>query len=83
MTFEHPYLKKIEALCAANNIQLIYYFAPMRGQQIKYKNPDFIVIDHTETLMDDSLFYDDIHVNYMGREKVSGMFVEEFTRMYK
>lgn len=78
LTFEHPYLKKIEKLCTDNNIQLIYYFSPMRGQKIEYKIPDFRTIDHTEIVKDDADFYDDIHVNNVGRKKVSKVFAEDF-----
>ncbi len=83
ITIEHPYLKKIETICSANNIQLIYYFAPMRKEMIEYTNPDFPIIDNTGILKDDSFFYDDIHVNYMGREKVSVMFAETFSQLVK
>lgn len=81
LTFYHPYLKKIETLCKTNNIQLIYYFSPSRTERIEYENPDFPVIDHTDILTDDTLFYDDIHVNYMGREKVSGMFAQSLLKI--
>lgn len=78
ITFGHPYLKKIKTLCKANNIELIYYFAPMRTERIEYILPDFPVIDHTRVLREDIFFYDDIHVNYMGREKISKLFSQEF-----
>lgn len=83
MDFEHPYLEKIEALCKANDIQLIYYFAPTRAAQVTYSDPGFPVINHSQVLKDDSLFYDDIHVNYIGREKVSTLFAEFLYGIFK
>lgn len=83
LELSHPYLSKIEALCEANDIELIYYFAPMWNQKLDYVNPDFKVIDHTSFLKDPSLFYDDIHVNSVGRKVVSDSFAQEFNAFRK
>ena len=83
VSFDHPYLKKILSLCEANHIKLIYYFAPLRTERIEYASPNFPVIDQSEVLTDDASFYDDIHVNYKGREKVSGMFAKSFLSIIK
>lgn len=83
LTFDHPYLKKIETLCTANNIQLIYYFAPMRTDRIEYANPDFPVINNSEVLTDDVFFYDDIHVNFIGRRTISKLFADKFQEIEK
>ncbi len=78
INFNHPYLKQIEALCKENDIQLIYYFAPMRSTDIAFNSPMFLVINDSRTVEDDTYFYDDIHLNYMGREKVSTKFAQSF-----
>ena len=81
--FDHPYLNKIENLCKANNIKLIYYFAPMRSVNISFENQKFSVINHSQTLENDILFYDDIHVNSIGRERASGLFANSFLALVR
>ncbi len=77
VSLEHPYLSKIKTLCDENNIELIYYFAPMRGKTIQFDNAKTKVINHSRVLKEDTYFYDDIHVNYLGRTIVSEMFAKE------
>lgn len=81
LTFNHSYLDKIKALCQENNIELIYYFAPIRGKSILYDQQEFTIINHTQLLKgEDIYFYDDIHVNNEGRKVVSAMFADELFR---
>lgn len=81
MNFDHPYLKKIESLCRENDIQLVYYFAPMRVSKILYSGENFPVINDSGSLEDDTFFYDDIHLNYLGREKISLKFARHFYKI--
>ncbi len=82
VSFNHPYLHKIEALCKANEIALIYYFAPTRSTDVEYEGANFPVLNHSQLIKDGSLFYDDIHVNAFGRENVSVLFAEYFKEFY-
>lgn len=78
LDFEHPYLKKIEALCKDNGIQLIYYFSPSQSNTVEYIGERFYVINDSKLSIDDSLFYDDIHVNSIGRKEITTKFARKF-----
>ncbi|HPF12433.1 MAG TPA: hypothetical protein PKW08_08495 [Flavobacteriaceae bacterium] len=83
ISFQHPYLDKIETLCKNNNIRLIYYLSPIYKQTLSYEKPNFPLIDHTQFFKEAGNFYDRIHVNSEGREKVSLQFAEEFKKIKK
>lgn len=79
--FDNPYLKKIDALCKENNIQLIYYFAPIRSTLIEFSGEIFPVINDSQSIKDDTLFHDNIHVNNKGRKKISIKFADSFKKI--
>lgn len=83
VSFDHPYLHKIETLCKENNIQLIYYFAPIRSTAVEYESASFPILNHSKEINDDSLFYDNIHLNYLGRKEISVKFSQYFNKITK
>ena len=75
LKINNPYLKKIEELCKKNNIKLILYISPIYKTTVtlnKYNN----IVNHSNFIQDKTLFYDNIHVNGMGRKKCSIAFAE-------
>lgn len=74
--FKNPYLNKIKKLCKANNIELILYFSPLRVQKITFQAQEFSIIDHSSFFNENIYFYDNIHVNSIGRKKVSKAFAD-------
>ncbi|NLN25002.1 MAG: hypothetical protein GX163_05010 [Bacteroidetes bacterium] len=84
VTFDHTYLKKIEALCKKNDIELIYYFSPEYQKFVSYEKPENLhVINHSNIFQDElSLFYDPLHVNSKGREKATLHFIKDFEQFY-
>ena len=74
-----PLLETIKSLCEANNIQLIYYLSPLRNTEVHFSEKEVQVIDHTDLIQEDSLFYDDIHVNAPGRKITSKRFAKELS----
>ena len=76
VNFTNPYVKEIEALCMANNIQLICYFSPVQGKKYVSNSSEYKVIDHSDLFKDTAYFYDILHVNQKGRAVASIRFAE-------
>ena len=76
--FYNPYLKKIEDLCRAHHIKLIYYFPPNRIKSLTFETTPENVINHSNSLENDLYFYDDIHVNNLGNIEASLLFAKYF-----
>lgn len=66
----NPYLKKIEAVCKARGIRLIYYLSPNASTRYATGNSHEF-INHSDLLDDGNRFYDGIHVNSRGRKVCS------------
>ncbi len=81
VAFENPWLKKIEALCEAENIKLIYYISPMQGYRVIANSHSNQVINHSDVLQNKKYFYDDIHVDRKGRNIVSELFAERLKKI--
>lgn len=76
--FENPWLSRIALLCETHGIQLIYYLSPMKEFSLKPERSMVPVINHTDLLTHSYFFYDGIHVNSLGRERVSEAFSKKF-----
>lgn len=83
LAFENPWLSKFEALCQANNIELIYYISPMQGYRALVNSHSNQVINHSDVLRNKKYFYDDIHVDRKGRNVVSELFAERLVKIMK
>jgi len=69
-------LEKIKTICEENNIQLLIYVAPYYGNKIAFSKSD-ILVNHSSLFFGaDSLFYDDIHVNTLGRSLATLKFAD-------
>lgn len=80
--FKNTYFKKIKALCESHNIRLICYFSPMKAKKVKTTVKDLTIINHSDLLKNEALFYDDIHVNSNGRYVTSLAFAKDFQESF-
>ncbi|WP_435412192.1 hypothetical protein [Psychroserpens mesophilus] len=80
--FSNPYVARIKTLCNENNIELICYFPPHESKKAIIKSSEYHFINHSSTLTNTAYFYDEIHVNHVGRQLSSLNFAETF-RTYK
>lgn len=83
VTFQNPYIKRIQDLCAENNIQLIVYVPPHKQIAAQPIETTFLVINHSAILLDSRYFYDELHVNTLGRRVVSLRFAHELETVLK
>jgi len=81
--FKNNYLEKIEDLCKLHNVELICYLSPINAKKVVTENLDYKIINHSNILKNTSFFYDDIHVNYKGRQVSSIYFTDAFKAFLK
>ncbi|MGY5352959.1 hypothetical protein ACXGQW_10445 [Wenyingzhuangia sp. IMCC45533] len=78
-TITNPILSEIQNLATENNIKLIIYIAPILNKSISVSGEyAFSIINHSDSIVKPSLFYDDIHVNKKGRKKATTVFINNF-----
>lgn len=77
--FRNAYFKRIQALCAENNIELVVYIPPHQQLKVDTALTKFQVINHSDVLDDTRYFYDAVHVNRLGRQVVSLRFARAFS----
>lgn len=78
LKWKNPYIQKISDLCKENNTQLIIYQAPIYKTTIINHNAKYPFINHSAILNDKLFFYDNIHVNYKGKNVSSALFAKAF-----
>jgi len=72
-------LKEIATRCKQNNIYLVVYIAPYRCTKVMTNaNTSFNIINHSDILENSLYFYDDIHVNRLGRHKATEEYIKHF-----
>ena len=76
--FSNPYVKQIKELCDEHNIKLICYIPPNESKQAISNSTTYEVINHSNVLKNSKYFYDEIHVNSLGRQISSINFAETF-----
>ncbi|HLP63697.1 hypothetical protein [Flavobacterium sp.] len=78
LNWKNPYVQKISDLCKENNTRLIIYQAPIYKTNVVNTNSSYPFINHASALKDKLYFYDNIHVNYLGRKAASALFATQF-----
>ena len=76
--FSNPYLAQIKTLCDEHNIKLICYISPNDSKHLISDSLNYNIINHSNILKNKKYFYDNIHVNSLGREITSLKFAETF-----
>lgn len=78
----NPYYYKIQEFCNNNKIELIIYISPMYNRDIYLEDSQyFSVVNHSYIFKDDSkYFYDNIHVNNIGRFICSAEFAKRIIK---
>lgn len=79
--FKNAYLNKIEDLCYANNVKVIYYLTPDRTRTVVHDKINQAIVNHSNIFENNLYFYDDIHVNKLGNRKASELFAIELKAM--
>ncbi|MVO07691.1 hypothetical protein GOQ30_00770 [Flavobacterium sp. TP390] len=69
VVINNPFYFKIKEFCSQNNIKLRIYISPIFKTKLKIH--DDSIIDQSNFLIDEEMFYDNIHVNQIGRRKCS------------
>lgn len=78
LIFDNSCLKKLEDLCVANEITVVYYFSPNRMNNVIVSEFKRKIINHSGFIDEDEYFYDDIHVNLKGNMICSIEMAKEF-----
>lgn len=79
----NPLILEINKLALKNDIELILYIAPYKKKEVcitsnKISN---LIINHSKSINQNQLFYDNIHVNKSGRKTATLNFVESFKKL--
>lgn len=81
--FSNDFIKKIKTLCDKNGIKLICYISPIKTKKAITNLADYSVINHSNALTNSKYFYDEIHVNSLGRQASSINFANVFKEIIK
>lgn len=79
---KNPYFEKIKAFCEQKKIKLIVYQSPLYKIKVDL-NLDELTVNHSDLLPDATLFYDNLHVNQVGRRICSEAFSKQFSEIFK
>ncbi len=79
LQLNNPYFKKIQDLCAKHDMALVVYIPPHKTLAVEMGSTSFSIINHSDLLHDTKYFYDDVHVNRLGRQAVSLRFRDVFS----
>lgn len=74
----NPYFEKIKSFCKQQGIVLIVYQSPLYKTKVE-TNFEGININHSNFIKQDALFYDNLHVNHLGRTVCSEDFALQFS----
>ncbi|WCO02536.1 hypothetical protein [Psychroserpens ponticola] len=83
LNFKNGALKKIQELCDRNNIELICYISPIKNIEIVSNTSDYEIINHSDVLIKTDYFFDNVHVNSLGRQVISERFANDLSSYFK
>mgnify|MGYP001106559602 CR=1 FL=1 len=72
----NPLVDVIKNICHKNGTKLIIYIAPYKNEKLNILEPQNI-INHSGLIQNTSLFFDDMHVNSLGRKAATEYFIDE------
>lgn len=81
LSWNNPFLVKIKKLCDENNTQLIVYQAPNYDKRILNQNMEITFINHSDSIVSAKYFYDEVHLNNLGRKIESQVFAKELKQL--
>lgn len=82
VVFRNPYFEKIKSFCNQHKIELIVYQSPLYKTIVNLEY-DGLSINHSNFIKTEALFYDDLHVNNLGRNACTEDFVFQFSNLFK
>ena len=76
---KNPILNEIDLYLKKNNSKLVIYIAPYYGTKIAIADSHgFQLINHSDSLTTAKYFFDYDHVNNLGKEKATALFIQSF-----
>jgi len=82
LKFLNPALKQIKDICDKENIKLICYISPIKKVFVVGEHQDYEIINHSNKLIQTKYFYDDVHVNSLGRQIISEQLAYEMNSYF-
>ena len=76
----NPLVDTIKNICQKNGTKLIIYIAPYKNEKLNLLKPQN-TINHSGLIQNTSLFFDDIHVNSLGRKAATEYFIDEMKKL--
>lgn len=84
MAIYNPMIKELEMYLKGKNCRLILYIAPYKSQKLLIDNRlKVLLINHSDLIRDPEFFYDEIHVNEIGRRVATLLLGEDLKRILK
>ncbi|MCS5488999.1 hypothetical protein [Algoriphagus limi] len=81
---KNPILEEIRAYLQTKNSELILYIAPYFNKSIYVTNPsNYPLINHAGALQGANYFFDIDHVNTLGKQEATNLFMEDFQAILK
>jgi hypothetical protein len=76
LELNNPYFSKISKLCEFHNIRLVSYISPIYKTKVNVDGIMIELVNHSSFITDKKMFYDNIHVNKIGRRVCSKEFAK-------
>ncbi|MEH1008508.1 hypothetical protein VDP25_12240 [Winogradskyella sp. ECml5-4] len=83
LKFENLALKKIKKLCNKEGIKLVCYISPIKNELVVTTESGYEVINHSAKLNNTKYFFDNFHVNSLGRKVISKYFSNDISVYFK
>ena len=75
--FKNDYFQKIVATCQSKGIELLIYFPPIYNTEIYWESSTLEILNLTNALKKTKYFYDEIHVNKIGKTEATKKIAEK------
>ncbi len=79
---QNPYFEKIITFCKQHEIEVVIYQSPLYNKNVEFDYKG-LIINHSNYIKQDNLFYDNLHVNNLGRKLCSADFALQFLPVLK
>ena len=74
--FKNDYFQRILATCQSKGIELLIYFPPIYNTEIYWESSSLEILNLTNYLKETKYFYDEIHVNKIGKTEATKIIAE-------
>lgn len=77
VNFKNDYLQKIVTICQSKGMELLIYFPPIYNTEIYWESSSLEILNLTNSLKETKYFYDEIHVNKIGKIEATKIIAEK------